>query len=221
MSRKEVDLHRYIDQTLLKPTATKEQIIPFCEEAAEHHFRSVCIPPSFVTLASEILVSTDVDVCTVIGFPLGYSTTETKVFELEKAMEQGASELDIVINQGLLKSGNLVELRQEIDLLTKLVHKNYNLVKWIVETAYLNKQELITICDICLETNVDFIKTSTGFANAGAQLEDVKLWRKQIGAKNMLIKASGGIRTKEDALAFIDAGASRLGCSSGVQIING
>lgn len=217
MSREELSKH--IDQTLLNPLTTEKEVIAFCQDAMTFGFRSVCIPPSFVKTAFSVLVSSDVDVCTVIGFPLGYSTTKIKALEIQEAINSGAYELDIVINQGLLKEKRYDELITEMTSLTKLIHKNYCLVKWIVETANLNKSELTKICNICIEVEADFIKTSTGFASQGAQLEHVELWKSIIKNNNLKIKASGGIKTRQDALKFIQSGADRLGCSSGIEII--
>ena len=214
-----VDLNRYIDQTLLSPTCTQAQIIDFCEEAIEYEFRTVCIPPYFVKLAFDTLVSSNVEVCTVIGFPLGYNTLETKKSELIEAINNGASELDIVLNQILLKSDNSVAMIEEMNILNEIAHKNYAKTKWIVETAYLDEDELVNVCRYCMESGADFIKTSTGFAGKGAQLEHVKLWKKLIGNNKLQIKASGGIKNKADAFSFIAAGADRLGCSAGVKII--
>ena len=219
MSREVIDINRYIDQTLLKPTITSDQLSQFCEEALEYDFRSVCIPPSYVKQAERILLSSTTSVCTVIGFPLGYSDTKVKLFEVKKAMDDGAEELDIVINQSWLKSENMDQISDEMNALNQYVHSQYGLVKWIVETSNLSKEELMLTCDLCRDSNADFIKTSTGFAGSGAKLADVKLWKKAIGKDQLKIKASGGIKNSKDALSFIAAGASRIGCSSGVQII--
>jgi len=219
LSRTIVDLNRYIDQTLLKPTITSEQVQLFCEEAIQYDFRSVCIPPSFVHQAEKILLPSNTSVCTVIGFPLGYSESEVKLYEVQKAMDSGAEELDIVINQSWIKSGNSEKIFEEMLLLTQYIHSQYGLVKWIVETANLNKEELVLTCNLCKESNADYIKTSTGFAASGAKLADVKLWKKTIGNDNLKIKASGGVKNSKDALSFIAAGASRIGCSAGVEII--
>lgn len=219
MSRQNLDLAIYIDHTLLKPTATEKEIFAVCEEAILFNFASVCVSPNFANLACNLLVSSNVNVCTVVGFPLGYSTTKTKAAEILQGLEVGVSEFDIVINQGLLKDENHDALICEMFELTQLVQRNYGIVKWIVETAYLNELELVNICDYCIECNADYIKTSTGFAPKGAQLKDVKLWKKQIGDNKLKIKASGGIKNYLDACSFIEAGATRLGCSSGVQIL--
>ena len=218
MSRKE--LSRYIDQTKLGPLTTEKEVIAFCEEAMTFNFRSVCIPPRFVSQAYEVLLSSNTDVCTVIGFPLGYSTLQSKRYEITEAINEGAHELDIVIPQGLLKSDDHHQLLEEMDELTSLIQRNYNKVKWIVETANLNDEELIKICDYCIQVKADFIKTSTGFAKQGAQLDHIALWKSNIKNGNLQIKASGGIRTLKDALQFIKAGADRIGCSGGVNIIN-
>ena len=203
----------------MKPTITSDQLTQFCEEAIEYDFKSVCIPPSYVKQAEKILMSSTTSVCTVIGFPLGYSDTSVKLFEVQKAMDDGAEELDIVINQSWLKSGSTERILAEMQKLTQYIHSQYGIIKWIMETANLNKEELILTCNLCKESNADFIKTSTGFAGEGAKLADVKLWKKTIGKNQLKIKASGGIKNSEDALSFIAAGASRIGCSSGVQIL--
>ncbi len=218
MSREEIS--QYIDQTLLRPTATTKEVIAFCEEAMTFGFRSVCIPPTMVETAASVLLSSNIDVCTVIGFPLGYHNTRIKLLEAEEALKNGAYEFDIVINQGLLKAKDYTALTQEMKLLTQYIHQHKAVVKWIVETANLEKSELTDICQLCMDINADFIKTSTGFASQGAQIEHIQLWKSNIKNGNLKIKASGGIKTLQDALMFIEAGADRLGCSSGVRILN-
>ena len=219
MSRESIDLNRFIDHTLLKATASKSDIETLCQEAIEYDFRSVCVPPVYVSLASRLLVSSNVDVCTVIGFPLGYHSKKAKISEIQQAFQDGAIEMDIVAPIYALKSGNIDLFREEIVDLTLLVHRNMGIVKWIVETAYLNEEELVMVCEECIHSNADFIKTSTGFAPKGAELKDVKMWKKQIDGKELKIKASGGIKNSKDAISFINAGASRIGCSASIQIM--
>ncbi len=222
VSRKIEHLERYIDHTVLNPTVSREDIAKLCSEAIEKNFRSVCVPPIFVDQAFQLLVSSDVDVCTVIGFPLGYHSIDSKKAEIKASRLAGATEFDIVIPQGLLKSENPEDRNQllrEMQELTSMVHSHYGIVKWIVETAYLNNGELVLVCDYCMEVGADFIKTSTGFAEKGAQLSTVKKWKKQIGNRSLKIKASGGIRNLNDTLAFIKAGADRIGASAGISII--
>ena len=211
-------LNRYIDHTNLKPTATKEDIIKLCSEAKQYEFASVCVNPYYVKLASEQLKdANNVVVCSVIGFPLGSNTLESKLFEAHNACMNGANEIDMVINIAELKNKNVDYCVNEINKIKSAIGNN--ILKVIVETAYLDEQEKKLAAEIILNSNADFIKTSTGFASSGAQLEDIKLW-KSILKDNKKIKAAGGIRNKEDAIAFIKAGADRIGTSSGVQIMN-
>ncbi|MDZ5712216.1 deoxyribose-phosphate aldolase [Jeotgalibacillus haloalkalitolerans] len=213
------EIAKMIDHTLLKPEATKEQITKLCEEAAEHSFMSVCVNPYWVKLSSELLHTTDVKVCTVIGFPLGASATETKAFETKQAIEDGATEVDMVINIGALKSGDYDTVKQDIQAVTAAA-KGKALTKVIIETSLLTDEEKVKACELAVEAGTDYVKTSTGFSGGGATPEDIALMRKTVGP-DLGVKASGGVRSAEDAQAMIDAGATRLGASAGIKIIQG
>jgi len=208
----------YIDHTVLNPTATKDNIISLCDEAKAYFFASVCVPPSYVALASSLLKDTDVNVGTVIGFPLGYNNFEAKFQEAKLAVNDGADELDMVINQGALKNGEYDYIVDEI----KLIKWNFadKIVKVIVETCNLDQSEKEKVVDIVIDSGADYIKTSTGFSSAGADIDDVILFRK-IAGDRLKIKASGGIRDAKTAKAFIKAGADRIGTSSGIKIVTG
>ena len=211
-------LNKYIDHTLLKPDANKEQIKKIIEEAKEYDFASVCVNPTWVKFASEQLNDSDVKVCTVIGFPLGATTPEVKAFETRDAISNGADEIDMVINIGALKSGNLELLEQDIRAVVEA--SGEHLVKVIIETSFLTDQEKVQACQISQKAGADYVKTSTGFSIGGATVADVALMRKTVGP-DMGVKASGGARSYEDAQAFIEAGATRIGASSGVAIMKG
>jgi deoxyribose-phosphate aldolase len=211
---------RMIDHTLLKADATKEAIVKLVEEAKEYLFASVCVNPTWVHTAAEMLTDTpEVKVCTVIGFPLGAATPETKAFETKNAIENGANEIDMVINVGALKDkqDDLVErdLRAVVE-----AAKGQALVKVIIETCLLTKEEKIKACEISVKAGADYVKTSTGFSTGGATVEDIRLMRQTVGPE-IGVKASGGVRSREDALAMIEAGATRIGASSGVSISKG
>jgi len=207
-----------IDHTLLKATATPEQIIQCCKQAKEYNFASVCANPCFVKLMSEELKGSGVKVCTVIGFPLGANSTGVKAFETEKAVADGADEIDMVINVGELKAGNLEYVENEI---REVVRASQNaLVKVIIETCFLDDNEKVTACRLAQNAGANFVKTSTGFGTGGAEVADVRLMRQTVG-NIMGVKASGGIRSLDDALKMIEAGANRIGTSSGVAIIEG
>jgi deoxyribose-phosphate aldolase len=210
---------RMIDHTLLKPEATKEQIVKLAEEAKTYHFASVCVNPTWVKTVHEILKDTDVKVCTVIGFPLGATTSEVKAFETKNAIENGASEVDMVINIGALKSGDDELVEKDIRAVVEAA-KGKALVKVIIEACLLTDEEKVRACQLAVKAGADFVKTSTGFSTGGATVEDVALMRKTVGP-NFGVKASGGIRTADDLLAMEKAGANRIGASAGVQIING
>ncbi|MEK6189486.1 MAG: deoxyribose-phosphate aldolase [Carnobacterium alterfunditum] len=214
-----VELNKTIDHTLLKPEATEAQIKMLCEEAAEYDFMSVCINPTWVKKAAELLSGTDVKVCTVIGFPLGANTSEVKAFEAENAIQNGATEVDMVINIGALKGGNDALVQSDIESVVN-VSKGRALSKVIIETALLTNEEKIRACELAKKAGADFVKTSTGFSTGGATLEDIKLMRAAVGP-DMGVKASGGVRTTEDAKQFIEAGATRLGSSNGLAIVKG
>lgn len=209
----------YIDHTLLKPESTKEQVIQLCKEAAEYEFASVCINPSYVETAAAQLKDSKVKVCTVIGFPLGASTSETKAFETTDAIEKGAEEIDMVVNIGAIKSGNSELVKSDIQAVVTAA-KGKAIVKVIIETCLLTDEEKVMASRLSKEAGADFVKTSTGFSTGGATIDDVKLMRKTVGAE-LGVKASGGVRSLEDVQAMIDAGASRIGASSGVQIMQG
>lgn len=208
-----------IDHTLLKPESTKEQIETLCHEAKMYRFKAVCINPTWVKVASDLLKNTEVEVATVIGFPLGATKTETKVKEAEIALEDGATELDMVINIGALKSGEETVVKEDIAKVVQAT-KGRALVKVIIETGLLTDDEKRLACTLAKEAGADFVKTSTGFGQGGATVEDVKLMREVVGSA-LGVKASGGIRTLNDARAMLEAGASRIGASSGVQIVSG
>ncbi|MGL4363275.1 MAG: deoxyribose-phosphate aldolase [Cellulosilyticaceae bacterium] len=204
-----------VDHTLLKAVATWDDIKIILDEAKEMDVASVCIPPSYVKRASEYLKNA-IAVCTVIGFPLGYQTTEVKVFEAKDALQNGAKEIDMVINIGDLKNKEYTKIEEEIREIKKAVGEN--ILKVIIETCYLTEEEKIKMCHIVTDAGADFIKTSTGFGTNGATLEDIKLFKQNVG-DNVAIKAAGGVKTIADANAFIEAGATRLGTSSICQII--
>ena len=208
--------NKLIDHTLLKQDATPEQIMKLCEEAKEFDFMSVCVNPAYVPLASECLKGSDVKVCTVIGFPLGMNLTRTKVDEAMQAIKEGAQEIDMVINVGMLKAGHDEYVREEIKLLKEVAGKN--VLKVIIETCLLSDEEKIRACLAAKEAGADFVKTSTGFSTGGATPHDVKLMRDTVGP-DMGVKASGGVRTHEDLLAMVEAGANRIGTSNGTKII--
>lgn len=208
-----------IDHTLLKQDATIEGIKQLCKEARENHFCSVCVNPSYVATCYEELRGSDVKVCTVIGFPLGATTTKTKVFEANEAIENGAKEVDMVVNVGKIKSGDWDFVKRDIANVVIGVNGRA-VVKVIIETCLLTDEEKIRVCQICKEVGADFVKTSTGFSTGGATVEDIRLMRNTVGP-NMGVKASGGVKSAETAKAMIAAGANRLGTSSGIAIING
>lgn len=202
-----------VDHTLLKPVSTWEQIQALCEEAISYGTASVCIPPSFVKRAKSKYGS-QIPICTVIGFPLGYNTTQIKVAEVKDAIANGASEVDMVVNLGDVKEGNFEKVTEEIRALKEAAGDK--VLKVIIETCYLTDDEKIALCNCVTEAKADYIKTSTGFGSGGATLADIELIKKHIGT-NVKIKASGGIRIKEDFEAFVNAGCQRLGTSSVIQ----
>lgn len=211
-------LNKYIDHTLLKPDASQEQIETLIEEAKKYDFASVCVNPTWVNFAAQALKATDVKVCTVIGFPLGANTPELKAFETSDAIQNGANEVDMVINIGALKSRNFDLVERDIRAVVESAKGT--LVKVIIETCLLTDDEKVKACQIAQKAGADFVKTSTGFSTGGATVADVALMRKTVGP-DMGVKASGGARSYEDALAFIKAGATRIGASSGVAIMEG
>lgn len=213
------NLAKMIDHTILKPEATSADIRMLCDEADRFEFASVCINPTYVTLAAEWLQGSGVAVCTVVGFPLGASTTAAKVFETKQAISLGATEIDMVMAVGRLKSGESDFVRSETTHLAEICHQNGAILKVIIETALLTEAEKRLACELCCEAKADFVKTSTGFASGGATVEDVRLMKEIVSDARLKVKASGGIRTREDALRMIEAGADRIGTSSGVKIV--
>lgn len=213
------DLAQYIDHTALKADTTKEQIVTLCDEAKEYNFYSVCVNPTWVETAAKELKESDVDVCTVIGFPLGATTSKVKAFETTNAIENGATEIDMVINIGALKDGNDDLVEDDIRHVVEAA-KGKALVKVIIETSLLTDAEKVKACDFAVAAGADFVKTSTGFSTGGATVEDIKLMRKTVGP-DIGVKASGGVRDRAGALAMIEAGATRIGASSGKEIVSG
>ncbi|WP_370297318.1 deoxyribose-phosphate aldolase [Rossellomorea marisflavi] len=208
-----------IDHTLLKPESTKEQVEILCQEAKEYTFASVCVNPTWVAYAHELLEGTQVKVCTVIGFPLGASTPEVKAFETKDAIANGATEVDMVINIGALKSGDDALVKRDMEAVVA-ASKGKALSKVIIETCLLTDEEKVKACKLAVEAGADYVKTSTGFSTGGATVADIALMRKTVGP-DIGIKASGGVRSLEDAQNMIEAGATRLGASSGVKIMQG
>jgi len=212
-------LNKYIDHTLLKPEATTAQIQSLCEEAKKYDFASVCVNPCHVAFCKEALKGTTVKVCTVIGFPLGANTSSLKAFETKEAIENGAQEIDMVINVGALKDKNYDLVKKDIQAVYDAA--NGTLVKVIFENCLLTKEEIVKVCQICMEVGVDYVKTSTGFNKYGATFEDVKLMSDTVKGV-CKVKAAGGVRNYDDALKMVkECGASRLGTSSGVAIVEG
>ncbi len=214
------NLARKIDHTLLKPDATPADIKDLCQEAKEYSFASVCINPGYVSLCSELLMDTEVKVCTVIGFPLGASTTEVKRFEAEQAIENGAQEVDMVINIGQLKHGNYDYVFKDVNQVVLAAKRKRVICKVILETALLSDTEKVKACVICKDAGADFVKTSTGFSKGGATAGDVALMKYVVGS-TVGVKASGGIRSREDADKMIASGADRIGASASVKIVLG
>ena len=211
-------INRYIDHTLLKPESTQTQIDKLIAEAVEYQFASVCVNPTWVSYAAKALKGTEVNVCTVIGFPLGANTSSVKAFETKDAVANGADEIDMVINIGQLKSGQYDAV--EADIRAVVEASGDKLVKVIIETCLLTDGEKVKACQLAVAAGADYIKTSTGFSTAGANIADVTLMRKTVGP-NIGVKAAGGTRSYADAEAFIKAGATRIGTSAGVAIVNG
>ncbi|EPD54383.1 deoxyribose-phosphate aldolase [Paenisporosarcina sp. HGH0030] len=208
-----------IDHTLLKPEATKEQIEKLCAEAKEYTFASVCVNPTWVKTSAELLTGTPVKVCTVIGFPLGASTPETKAFETTDAINNGAGEIDMVLNVGAMKSQDMDLVKRDVEAVVNAA-KGKAIVKVILETCLLTKEEIKVASQLSKDAGADFVKTSTGFSTGGATFEDVALMREVVGP-DLGVKASGGVRSLEDVQKMIEAGATRIGASSGVQIVQG
>lgn len=213
-----MNLNKYIDHTLLKADATKEQITKLCNEAKEYDFASVCVNTCYVPLAKELLSDTDVKVCCVVGFPLGAMDSESKAYEAKTAVKNGAEEVDMVINIGALKDKDYDYVTKDIKAVVE--DSKPAIVKVIIEACLLTDEEKVEACKCSLAAGAEFVKTSTGFSTGGATVEDVKLMRETVGDK-CKVKAAGGIRSYEDALKMIDAGADRLGCSAGIKIMEG
>jgi deoxyribose-phosphate aldolase len=211
---------RMIDHTLLKADATKKEVVKLVEEAKEYLFASVCVNPTWVKTAAEMLAGTpEVKVCTVIGFPLGASTSETKAFETKNAIENGANEIDMVINIAALKDMQDDLVENDIRAVVEAA-AGKAIVKVIIETCLLTNEEKVRACKLSVKAGADFVKTSTGFSTGGATVEDIRLMRETVGPE-IGVKASGGVRSREDALAMVEAGATRIGASSGVAISKG
>lgn len=213
------ELAKMIDHTILKPEATEAEIMQLCKESLEYGFASVCINPSMVKKAAIILEGSEVKVCTVIGFPLGATTTEVKVFETKQTIEDGATEVDMVINIGKLKENNLEYVKNDIAAVVNAA-KGKALTKVIIESCLLTDEEKVKVCAIAKEVGADFVKTSTGFSSGGATKEDIRLMRQTVGP-DMGVKASGGVRSNEDAMIMIENGATRIGASASIAICNG
>lgn len=214
-----MELNKYIDHTLLKADANETQITKLCDEAKKYDFMSVCVNTCYVPLCAKLLKGTDVKVCCVVGFPLGAMETSSKAYEAKKAIEDGAKEVDMVINVGKVKSGDFDYVKNDIKAIVDTCIGKA-LTKVIIETCLLTDDEKVKVCTIAKYVGADFVKTSTGFSTGGATIDDVKLMRKTVGP-NMGVKASGGVRTKEAALSMIEAGATRIGTSNGISIVEG
>ncbi|MEM3506550.1 MAG: deoxyribose-phosphate aldolase [Candidatus Bathyarchaeia archaeon] len=214
------ELAKIIDHTLVKPNATKDEIVRVCEEAKKYVFGAVCVNPFYVKLVANALKGTNIKVCSTVGFPFGSNSSEVKALEAKKAIENGAKELDMVMNIGAFKSKDYELVKQDIVAVVEIAKKFNVIVKVIIECCYLTDEEKIKACLIAKEAKADYIKTSTGFGPSGAKVSDIKLIKSFVG-ESMGIKASGGIRTISQVLEMINAGATRIGTSSGVQIIEG
>lgn len=215
-----MDIAKYIDHTILKPTTLVSDVERVCNEAKEYGFAAVCIPPPFVKTAKELLKGSDAKVCTVVGFPFGYSAIEAKLAEVLLALVDGADEIDIVINLIALKNNDWSYLANEINHLVPVIKEKGRIVKIIIESGILTDDEIVKCCELYGAAGVDYLKTSTGYAEKGASVHAVELFKKYLPS-NVQIKASGGIRDYAFAKGLVDAGAARLGCSAGVAIVNG
>src|ERR1041385_3517673 len=216
----DLNIAKMIDHTLLKPDATQQEIAQLCFEARKYGFASVCVNPTWVSLCAELLKGSPVKVCTVIGFPLGATSSESKAFETETAIRQGATEIDMVINIGALKARDLETVARDIRGVVNVAHAHNIIVKVIIETVLLTDEEKTIASLMAKEAGADFVKTSTGFAGGSATVHDVELMRRTVGPQ-MGVKASGGVRTFEDAASMIKAGATRIGASAGLKILQG
>jgi len=213
-------VNQYIDHTILKPTCLVADIQKLCEEAKQYQFAAVCVPPNFIKLAKELVQGSAVQVATVIGFPFGYSATEAKIAEIILAMVDGADELDVVANISAIKNGDWMAIADEINHIMPIIRSKGKKIKVIIESGVLTDEEIIKCCDIYGIAGIDYLKTSTGYAEKGASVEAVQLFRKHL-PEAIQIKASGGIRDYATAKQMIDAGATRIGCSAGVAIVTG
>lgn len=213
-----MQLNKYIDHTILKPDASKAKVQQIIDEAKKYHFASVCVNPTWISLVAEELKDSDIKVDAAIGFPLGANTSSVKAFEASEAIKDGADEIDMVINIGAAKDGDWDLVKSDISAVNAV--KSDKILKVILETCLLTDEEKVKVCQLAKEVGVDFVKTSTGFSTGGATIADVELMRKTVGP-DMGVKASGGIHTAEEAKAFVEAGATRIGCSAGVAIMEG
>src|ERR1700678_109089 len=218
MSYSAPSIARLIDHTSLRPEATRANILQLCREALDHHFASVCLNAYWVPIAASELVGTDVKVCTVVGFPLGATSTEAKIGETEAALRAGAQEIDMVQNIGALRGDDDRAVEEEIALVAAACHRHGAIVKVIIETSLLSDDQKIASCRLAQLAGADFVKTSTGFSSSGATVHDVELMRRAVGPE-MGVKASGGIRTLDDLLKMLAAGATRIGASAGVKMV--
>lgn len=213
----QIEIYQHIDHTLLKAVSTWDEIRKLCDEAIRCKTASVCVPPSYIARIRETY-GDKINICTVIGFPLGYNTTEVKAFEVKKAIEDGAGEVDMVVNQGDVKNGDFDKVTAEIAALKQAAEGK--VLKVIIETCNLTEEEKIALCDCVTKAGADYIKTSTGFGTAGAKIEDIELFKKHIG-KDVKMKAAGGVKTKADLEMFLSAGCDRIGTSSAISILEG
>jgi deoxyribose-phosphate aldolase len=214
------EIARLIDHTLLKPDATPDKIVKLCAEARDNGFASVCVNPYWVPVVIRELAGSAVKACTVIGFPLGANSTATKVFETRDALQAGAQEIDMVINVGALIGGDTSTVQTDIAGVVREAHAAGAIVKVILETCLLSNDQKVTACKLCVEAGADFVKTSTGFSTGGATLDDVRLMRQTVGPK-LGVKASGGVRSYDEVMKMVQAGATRIGTSSGIAILAG
>ncbi|QHX35903.1 deoxyribose-phosphate aldolase [Spiroplasma sp. TIUS-1] len=213
-----MNLNKYIDHTLLAAKATDKEIIALCEEAKKYDFATVCVNPGRIALAKQVLKDSNVGITTVVGFPLGATTSESKAFEAKDAISKGATEIDMVANIGEIKSGNWDVVLNDIKAVKTAIGKT--ILKVIFETVLLTKEEIIKTCELCVEAKAEFVKTSTGFSTGGATFEVVKLMKDTVGTR-ALVKAAGGVSNKDDAIKMIELGANRIGTSRGVMIMEG
>jgi deoxyribose-phosphate aldolase len=214
-----MELSKYIEHTLLSPTCTSAQITKLCEEAIQYNFKGVCIPPFYIRHAANILENTPVQIVTVIGFPMGYSAIAAKIEEIKRSVDEGVNELDIVANICAVKDGKWSHVQNDLDSAVRATHLHGKIAKIIIESGLLTNEEIQKITNIAVELGADFVKTSTGFHNAPATLAHIQTI-KNAASSQIKIKASGGIRTREQAIQFIQAGATRLGTSASIEIVN-